>query len=184
MIFEETRLPGAHVIRLERKTDERGFFARAWCQREFEARGLVTELVQANISASRRKGMLRGMHYQVPPAAEVKLVRFTRGAIYDVILDLRPRSPTCGQWIGVELTADNYTMLYVPRGFAHGFQALTDGAEVFYQVSAFYSPEHERGIRYDDRAFGIRWPEPMTVISEKDREWPDYTPDPALEPVG
>lgn len=183
MIFEETRLPGAHVIRMEKRGDERGFFARAWCRREFEEAGLSTELAQANVSRSRTKGTLRGMHYQVPPAAETKLVRCTRGAIHDVILDLRPESPTMGEWIGVELTAENHTMLYVPEGFAHGFLTLSDDAEVFYQVSAFYAPEHERGVRWDDPRFGIEWPAEPTVLSDKDRSWPDYTPEPALRSI-
>lgn len=180
MIFEETALPGAFIVQLDRKGDERGFFARAWCERELEEQGLASRIVQANVSLSRVKGTLRGLHYQVPPAAETKLVRCTRGAIYDVILDVRPDSPTWGRWVGVELSADNYTMLYVPEGFAHAFQTLTVDAEVFYQVSAFYSPEHERGVRYNDPQFGIEWPEEITVISEKDRNWPDHVKDSAL----
>jgi dTDP-4-dehydrorhamnose 3,5-epimerase len=179
VIFEKTRLPGAYVIRLEKHEDSRGFFARAWCSREFEDRNLITRAAQANISLSRYEGTLRGMHYQIPPAAETKIVRCTRGTIYDVILDLRPDSPTSGEWVGVELAADNYTMLYVPEGFAHGFQTLTDDAEVYYQVSEFYSPTHERGVRYNDPAFRIEWPRSVTCISEKDRKWPDYVAEPA-----
>lgn len=180
MDFEETALPGAFIVKLDRKGDDRGFFARAWCRRELEERGLVARIVQANVSLSRVKGTLRGLHYQIPPAAETKLVRCTRGAVYDVILDVRPDSPTWGRWVGVELTADNYTMLYVPEGFAHAFQTLTAEAEVFYQVSASYSPEHERGVRYDDPAFGVEWPEEITVISDKDQSWPDHVKDPVL----
>lgn len=183
MIFEPLRIPGACVIRPDKIGDDRGFFARVWCQREFEAQGLCIRVAQANISHSRRKGTLRGMHYQVPPATETKLVRCTRGAIYDVILDLRPGSPTRCEWVGVELTAEDRSMLYVPRGFAHGFQTLTDDAEVFYQVSEFYSPENERGLRYNDPSIGIEWPEEVTVISDKDRSWPDYSPDLALAEV-
>lgn len=183
MIFQETGLPGAYLIHLEKKGDERGFFARAWCRREFEEHGLVTDLAQANVSVSSRRGTLRGLHFQVPPAAEAKIVRCTRGAIQDVILDLRPTSPTKGRWLRVQLTAANRTTLYVPEGFAHGFQTLTDDAEVFYLVSHPYSPEHERGVRYDDPAFGIPWPRPVTEISPKDRAWPDYVEEPALRTI-
>jgi dTDP-4-dehydrorhamnose 3,5-epimerase len=176
MIFTETQLKGAVIIELERREDERGFFARAWCQKEFEANGLVSRLVQANVSFNKKKDTLRGMHYQVAPFEEVKLVRCSRGAIYDVIIDLRPHSPTYKQWLPVELTAENRKMLYVPAGFAHGFQTLEDGTEIFYQVSQFYSPRHERGVRWNDPAFGICWPETGTrVISAKDRNWPDYS---------
>jgi len=175
MIFKETRLKGAFIIELEQLKDERGFFARAWCQKEFEAHGLTPRLVQCNISFNKRRGTLRGMHYQAAPYEEAKLVRCTRGAVYDVIIDLRPDSPTYKQWIGVELTADNRRMLYVPEGFAHGYQTLTDNAEVFYQVSQFYSPESERGVRWNDPAFGIEWPEAdVRIISAKDQSWPDY----------
>ncbi len=175
MIFEETALPGACTIDIEKREDARGFFARGWCQREFADHGLASNLVQVNISCNKRAGTLRGMHWQTVPAAETKLVRCTRGAIYDVIVDLRPDSPTYRQWIGVELTAGNYRMLYVPEQFAHGFQTLEDDTEVTYQVSAFYTPEAERGARYNDPAFGITWPLPAEVISDKDRTWPDYT---------
>lgn len=180
MIFEETRLPGSYLIRLEKRRDDRGFFARSWCRREFEAQGLETKVAQASISVSREKGTLRGLHYQVPPAAEVKIVRCARGAIYDVILDLRQDSPAYGQWLGTELAADNYAMLYVPDGFAHGFQTLTDDVEVFYQMSRFHSPQHQRGVRYNDPLFGIEWPAEIEVISDRDRNWPDYQADAAL----
>jgi dTDP-4-dehydrorhamnose 3,5-epimerase len=184
MKFIETRLPGAWIVELEKHGDERGFFARAYCRDEFAEHGLMTEIVQANLSLSRRAGTLRGMHLQVPPAAEIKLVRCVRGAIHDVIVDLRPRSPTFGEWLGVELSAANRTMLYVPEGFAHGFLTLTDDAETFYQVSAPYTPECERGIRYDDPRIGIEWPGQPVEISEKDRSWPDFRPLPELEEMG
>lgn len=174
MIFTETRLPGAYVIEPQLLQDERGFFARSWCQREFEAHGLTSKVVQANLSYNRRKGTLRGMHYQLAPHEEAKLVRCTRGAILDVIVDVRPASSTAGQWIGVELTAENHRMLYVPEGFAHGFQTLADDTEVTYQVTEFYTPGAERGIRYDDSALAIEWPLEVTMISEKDRNWPAY----------
>ncbi|RMF91732.1 MAG: dTDP-4-dehydrorhamnose 3,5-epimerase [Nitrospinota bacterium] len=175
MIFTETRLPGAYIITLEKREDERGFFARTWCQQEFAAHGLNPRVVQCNLSFNKQKGTLRGMHYQIAPYAESKLVRCTRGAIYDVIIDLRPDSPTHRQWIGVRLCADDYTMLYVPEHFAHGFQTLEDSSEVTYQVSQFYTPTAERGVRYDDPAFGIEWPLAVQTISEKDKHWPDYT---------
>jgi dTDP-4-dehydrorhamnose 3,5-epimerase len=175
MIFSETRLPGAFIVDLEKRVDERGFFARGWCQHEFEEHGLVAHVAQTNISYSQRRGTLRGMHSQAEPYAEAKLVRCTRGAIYDVIIDLRPASPTHRQWVGVELTQPNYRMLYVPEGFAHGFITLEADTEVTYQVSQFYTPAAERGVRWDDPAFGIRWPVAVQVISDKDRSWPDYT---------
>lgn len=174
MIFTETDLPGAYVVDLEPYRDERGFFARAWCRNEFEEHGLVPRVVQANVSFNEHEGTLRGMHYQVAPHEETKLVRCTRGAIYDVIVDLRPDSPTYTHWIGVELTEHNYRMLYVPENFAHGFITLQPRTEVTYQVSQFYAPDAERGVRYDDPAFGIEWPVPVRVISEKDRTWPGY----------
>lgn len=172
MIFTETRLPGAHVIDPQLRHDERGFFGRVWCRHEFAAHGLNPVLVQANISYNRKRGTLRGLHYQVPPHAEAKLIRCTRGAILDVIVDLRPDSATAGEWIGVELTADTRRMLYVPEGFAHGFQTLEDDTEVTYQVSEFYTPGAERGVRYDDPGLGVTWPLEVTAISEKDRTWP------------
>lgn len=172
MIFTETSLPGAFLLDLEEKPDDRGFFARTFCQTEFEAHGLKPVVAQCNLSYNHRAGTLRGMHYQVPPATETKLIRCTRGAILDVIIDMRPESPTYLQHVAVELTADNRRALYVPDMFAHGYQALTDGAEVTYQVGEFYTPGHERGLRHDDPAFGIDWPLPVTVISEKDAGWP------------
>lgn len=175
MIFTKTGLGEACIIDLEKYEDQRGFFARAWCQREFEEHGLVPRVVQTNVSYNKYKGTLRGMHYQRAPYAETKLVRCTRGAIYDVIIDLRPDSPTYKQWLGVELTAANYRMLYVPEGFAHGFQTLMDEVEVIYQVSQFYTPEAEGGLRYNDPAFGIDWPLEVQVISDKDKNWPDYS---------
>lgn len=174
MIFTEARLPGVFVVDVERREDERGFFARSWCRREFEAHGLNAELVQCNISFNKASGTLRGMHYQAAPHEETKLVRCTMGAIYDVLVDLRPASPTYKGWIGVELTAANRTMLYVPPGVAHGFETLSDDSEIFYQMSAFYFPESARGVRWDDPAFSIRWPHPPRVISVKDQQYPDF----------
>lgn len=174
MIFHETELKGAFIIELEKYQDDRGFFARAWCQKEFGAFGLNMQMVQANVSFTVKKGTLRGLHFQLPPYEESKLVKCTRGAIYDVIIDLRTGSPTYKQWIGVELTAENYKMIYVPAGFAHGYQTLEDNTEVTYQVSQFYSPDFERGIRYNDPAFGIKWPIKVKVISNKDKKWPNY----------
>ncbi len=174
MIFKETALRGAYIIDLEKIRDERGFFARAWCRREFEAAGLTARIVQTNVSYSAKRGTLRGMHYQAPPHAEAKLIRCTRGAIYDVIVDLRADSPTYRQWIGVELAADDHRMLFVPENFAHGFLTLSDDVEVTYQVSEFYTPGAERGIRWNDPAIGIEWPMEPTVMSRKDMSWPDY----------
>ena len=174
MIFSETKLKGAFIIEIEKREDARGFFARSWCQNEFKTHGLTTEFVQANVSYNKKKGTMRGLHYQKSPYEESKLVRCTRGAIYDVIVDLRPNSPTYKDWIGVELTADNYKMLYVPEGFAHSFQTLMDNTEVTYQVSAFYNPASEGGLRWNDPAFGIKWPTKVEIISDKDRTWPDF----------
>lgn len=174
MIFQETELPGAYLIEPEKRGDERGFFARAWCAREMAEHGLAAELAQANLSRSAQAGTLRGMHFQRAPHAETKLVRCTRGSLYDVIVDLRPGSPTYRRWFGAELSADNGRMLYVPEGFAHGFQTLEDDTEAYYLVSEFYTPGAEGGVRYDDPAFAIRWPRPVTVISPKDESWPDY----------
>ena len=175
MLFTETGLAGAVVVDLEAHVDERGFFARSWCSREFEAHGLNPRVVQCNVSANAARGTLRGMHYQLAPHAEVKLVRCTRGAVYDVIIDLRETSPTYLRHVAVELTAENHRALYIPEGFAHGFLTLTDDSEVFYQMSAFYEPGAARGVRWDDRAFGISWPLPVTVISKRDRGYPDFT---------
>ncbi|MBD1872794.1 dTDP-4-dehydrorhamnose 3,5-epimerase [Nodosilinea sp. FACHB-131] len=174
MIFEATNLKDAFVIDLEIRSDDRGGFARTFCAKEFEEHGLKPMVAQCNMSFNYKKGTLRGMHYQLAPAAETKLVRCTRGAIYDVIIDIRPDSPTYMQHFGIELTADNRKALYVPELFAHGYQALTDDAEVIYQVGEFYSPGYEQGIRYDDPTFGIEWPIPVTVISEKDGQWPPF----------
>ena len=176
MKFVETELGGALIIRPEPARDSRGFFARVFCQREFESHGLNSHLVQCNISFNREKDTLRGMHYQVAPHREAKLIRCTGGAIFDVIVDLRSGSPTCRKWLGVELSAENRTMLYVPEGFAHGYLTLTDNAEVFYQVSEFYAPACERGLRWNDSAFGIRWPAQPRIISDKDAGHPDFVP--------
>jgi dTDP-4-dehydrorhamnose 3,5-epimerase len=174
MRFEETKLSGAYVVRIEEIGDDRGFFARGWCKREFEAMGLNANVVQANISYNRVKGTLRGLHYQMSPHAETKLVRCTKGAIYDVIVDLRPDSPTYRRWVGVELTAENRVMLFVPEDFAHGFQTLQDDTEVFYQVTEFYTSGAERGARYDDPVFGIEWPLPVSALSDKDSGWKPF----------
>jgi len=175
MIFTETKLKGVFTIEVEKLVDDRGFFARTWCMNDFEAHGLNPRFLQANLSHNNKKGTLRGMHYQVTPNQEVKVVRCTTGAIYDVVIDLRPDSPACGQWMGVELTPENYKMLYVPEGFAHGFQTLKDDTDVTYNVSQFYAPGSERGVRYDDTAFGIQWPLDVQVISEKDASWEWYS---------
>jgi dTDP-4-dehydrorhamnose 3,5-epimerase len=172
MIFTKTELQDAYIIDLDRKSDPRGFFARTFCAQEFEAHGLKPTVAQCNLSYNYKKGTLRGMHYQLPPAAETKLIRCISGAIYDVIIDMRPESPTYLQHIGVELSAENRRALYVPEMFAHGYQALTDGAEVVYQVGEFYTPGYERGLRYDDPFFNIQWPTEVTVISDKDKNWP------------
>ena len=175
MIFQETKLKGSFIIEPERLKDERGFFARTWCKREFETRGLNPELVQCNISFNKKRGTLRGMHYQEAPREEVRLVRCTMGAIYDVIIDLRPDSQTFKQWFYVELTAKNRKMFYIPEGFAHGFLTLEHNTEVFYQMSEFYAPECARGVRWNDPNFGILWPVKVKVISEKDVQYPDFT---------
>jgi dTDP-4-dehydrorhamnose 3,5-epimerase len=172
MIFTKTKLPGAFIIDLEEKPDQRGFFARTFCAQEFTDHGLKPMITQCNLSFNHIKGTLRGMHYQLLPAAETKLVRCTQGAIYDVIVDMRPEFPTYLSHIGVELTAENRRALYVPEMFAHGYQALTDGAEVMYQVGEFYTPGYECGLRYDDPLLEIFWPLAVTEISDKDRNWP------------
>ena len=172
MIFRETALPGAWVLTPERFEDERGFFARTYCRRDFEARGLDPEIAQCSVSYNHRRGTLRGLHFQIAPHEEVKLVRVTRGAVWDVIVDLRPDSPTFRQHVAVILSAEEGNQLYIPKGMAHGFQTLADDTEVFYQISAFYAPEAARGYRCDDPAFAIPWPEPVTVMSEKDRNLP------------
>lgn len=174
MILIETALKGAFIIELEKIEDERGFFARIWCQQEFATHGLNPRLVQCNISFNRRKGTLRGMHYQAKPYEEAKLIRCTRGAIYDVIIDLRLDSLTFKQWMAVELTTDNHRMLYVPEGCAHGFQTLEDCTEVFYQMSEFYAPAQARGVRWNDPAFSIQWPLVERIISEQDQSYRDF----------
>jgi len=174
MIFHESKLPGVFEIYIEPHTDERGFFARSWCQKEFAQHGLNPDLAQCNISVTSRKGTLRGMHFQVAPFAEAKLVRCTRGSIYDVVVDLRPHSPAFRDWIAVVLTAEKHNMLYVPENCGHGFMTLQDDVEVFYQMSEFYNPEAARGVRWDDPAFRIAWPERLEVISERDRTYPDF----------
>ncbi len=171
MIFKETKLKGAFIVEPERLEDERGFFARAFDESEFEKRGLKSRFVQCNISFNSKKGTLRGMHFQKAPYPEARLVRCTMGAIYDAIIDLRPESPTFKQWIGTELSAENRRMLYIPERFAHGFQSLTDTAEVFYQMSEFYHPECASGVRWNDPAFGIEWPPGEKILSDADKNW-------------
>lgn len=174
MLFTETELSGAYLIDLDRFEDERGFFARSFCQREFAARGLKIDVVQCNVSFNKAKRTLRGMHFQRSPKAEAKLVRCTRGAIHDVIIDLRPASATYCRWVALELTGENGRALYIPEGFAHGFQTLVDDTEVFYHMFEFYAPEHAGGVRWDDPLFGIDWPLSAPIISAKDRSYPDY----------
>jgi dTDP-4-dehydrorhamnose 3,5-epimerase len=176
MIFTKTPLEGAFLIDLEPIGDERGFFARSFCRREFEAHGLNPDLAQCNISLNLRRGTLRGMHWQVAPHQEAKLVRCTRGAIHDVIIDLRQDSPTFTAHFSADLTAVDRRMLYVPEGFAHGFLTLEDDTEVFYQMSEFFAPDAARGVRYDDPAFGIRWPREVLVVSDRDQSYPDWEP--------
>jgi dTDP-4-dehydrorhamnose 3,5-epimerase len=172
MKFSPTKMSGVWVVDLERHEDERGFFARSWCQREFAQHGLNPNLVQCNVSFNRKRGTLRGMHYQVAPHAEAKLVRCTRCAIFDVAVDLRPDSPTYRQWLSIELAAENGRALYIPEGFSHGFQTLADDSEVFYQMSEFFHPECARGLRWNDPAFGIIWPAPNPTISDRDQNLP------------
>jgi dTDP-4-dehydrorhamnose 3,5-epimerase len=174
MLFLETKLPGVIEIELQPHPDDRGFFARSWCHKEFEANGLNPRLVQCNISFNIRRGTLRGLHLQTPPYAEAKLVRCTRGAIYDVVLDLRPSSPTYKDWIAAVLTSANRHMLYIPEGCAHGFLTLEDETEVFYQMSEFYDAVSARGFRWNDPAFRITWPEKVEVISDRDGAYPDF----------
>ena len=174
MIFHETKLAGVFEICLDPRNDERGFFARTWCQNEFANHGLNPRLVQCNVSFNIKKGTLRGMHYQETPYPEAKLVRCTQGKIYDVALDLRPKSPTYKQWCGTVLSAENRRMLFVPEGCAHGFLTLADNTEVFYQMSEFYHPDLSRGVRFDDPAFQIAWPDKIEVISDRDRMHPEF----------
>lgn len=172
MIFTETELAGAYTVDIEPIGDERGFFARWYCRDEFEAHGLEPMGAQANLSSNPTTGTIRGLHLQRPPAAEAKLMRCTRGAIFDVIVDCRPGSPTRWEWFGVELTADNRTALYIPKGFAHGYQTLADDVDVHYLVSVPYAPGHEEGLRHDDPELGIDWPLPAASVSPKDQGWP------------
>ena len=176
MKFTPLSMAGAHLIDLEKRGDDRGFFARFFCEKEFAQHGLVTRFAQINNSLTSKKGTLRGMHYQLPPSAEVKVVRCIRGALFDIILDLRPHSATFGQWFGETLSAENRRMMYVPEGFAHGFLTLEPDTEALYLVSAPYAPEAERGIRYNDPKFGIQWPIAPVELSEKDKAWPDFDP--------
>jgi dTDP-4-dehydrorhamnose 3,5-epimerase len=176
MIFTESPIPGAFLIDLEKRGDERGFFARVFCEKEFAAHGLVTHYVQVNNSLSATRGTLRGMHYQLPPKAETKLVRCVRGALWDAIVDLRPGSPTFGKSFGTELSAENRRMLYVPKGFAHGFVTLSDATEALYFVDEFYGPEQERIARWNDPRYGIQWPIAPVVLSDKDRDARDFDP--------
>ena len=174
MIFTETHIVGAYLIDLERVEDSRGFFARIWCEKEFESHGIAPCVAQANLSYNHLRGTIRGLHYQLPPHGEAKLARCTSGAVYDVIVDMREDSSTYLAWFGVELSTANRRMLYAPAGCAHGYQTLCDNSEVVYQVSQFYMPGVERGIRWDDPIFGIRWPIPAQVVSAKDSSWPDH----------
>jgi dTDP-4-dehydrorhamnose 3,5-epimerase len=174
MIFTDTRLVGAFLITVERHKDERGFFGRSWCRQEFEQHGLNNNLVQCNISFNNRRGTLRGMHYQTSPFQEAKLIRCTMGAIYDVIVDLRPQSKTFRHWLATILNAENRSAIYVPEGFAHGFQTLIDNTEVFYQMSEFYLPEAAKGVRWNDPTFGIEWPIEKPILSKKDKNYPDW----------
>jgi dTDP-4-dehydrorhamnose 3,5-epimerase len=174
MIFRETKLPGVFELHLDEKHDERGFFARTWCEQEFRDHGLNPRVVQCSISFNQKKGTLRGVHYQAAPHGEDKLIRCTHGGIYDVALDMRMGSPTFKEWIGRELTAANHHMLYVPKGCAHGFITLHDQTEVLYQMSEVHHPESARGLRWNDPAFGIAWPNRVEVISDRDRTYPDF----------
>lgn len=180
MIFHETKLKGAYIVELDKKEDDRGFFARAFCSKEFADHDMQPKVVQANMSYNKKKGTLRGMHYQVAPATEPKFIRCINGAIWDVIVDMRPESPTYLEHIGVELSASNRLAIYVPDMFAHGNQALTDDAELLYLVGEYYTPGYERGVRYNDPVLGIEWPLPVSVITEKDANWPLL---PAKQPV-
>jgi dTDP-4-dehydrorhamnose 3,5-epimerase len=174
VIFAETALKGAFTVDIEKRQDNRGFFARSWCQNEFREKGLNPRVLQCNISYNEKKGTFRGMHYQVPPHEEAKLVRCTRGSIYDVIVDLRHDSPTFGKHLGIELSEENRRMLYIPEKFAHGFVTLQDQTEVFYQMSEVYAPEYARGIRWNDPYFDILLPMEIAVISDRDRTYPDF----------
>src|SRR5262245_60612405 len=172
MEFSETKLKGAFLISLKKIQDQRGFFARTWCSEEFGKHGLNPNVAQVNVAFNHTKGTLRGMHFQHPPHQEAKLIRCTRGRIYDVIVDLRPDSPTRGQWHGAELDAENHQMRYAPEGFAHGYQTLADNTEMYYMTSCPYAPSAAAGVPHDDPAFGIKWPLPVSLISDADRKWP------------
>jgi dTDP-4-dehydrorhamnose 3,5-epimerase len=174
MRFQKLDLAGAYLVQPERHEDERGYFARTWCRETFAREIGDVDFVQTSQSFNRRAGTLRGLHFQAAPFSESKLVRCIRGAIYDVIVDIRPQSPSCGQWQAVELTEENGASLFIPDGFAHGFQTLEDNAEVAYQISAYYRPEAARGIRWNDRTLNVRWPLPVSTMSVRDREWPDF----------
>lgn len=176
MKFHKTPLEGAYLIELERRGDDRGFFARVFCEKEFGAAGLETRFAQINTSLSGKAGTLRGLHYQLPPSAEVKIVRAIKGALWDCIVDLRAGSATYARWFGAELNDDNRLMMYVPRGFAHAILTLSDDVEAFYLVSEFYAPQSERGVRWNDPAIGVEWPREPVEISDKDRSWPDLDP--------
>ena len=171
MIFTETKLKGSFIIEIEKTEDERGFFARSWDKTSFERENLNSNLIQCNISFNKKKGTIRGMHYQASPYEETKIVRCTKGKIFDVIIDLREKSNTVNQWQGFELSADNHIMLYIPEGFAHGFQTLEDNTEIFYQMSQAHMPDYSRGVRYNDKRFQILWPLPNPIISRKDLGW-------------
>ena len=175
MKFVKTPLPGLVILEQERHEDARGYFARTWCKDELAAQGLVNEIAQSSVSFNARRGTLRGMHYQAPPFAEVKIVRCNRGALLDVAVDLRPDSPTFRRWFGVELTPDNGWALYLPRGFAHGFLTLANATEIHYEISAPFKPECARGFRFDDPFVGIAWPSAPTVIADRDRDYPSVT---------
>lgn len=174
LIFNETKLKGAFLIELEKFEDLRGFFARSWDKKEFEKKGLNSNVVQCSISYSKKKGALRGLHYQIAPYEETKLVRCTKGKIFDVIVDLRQDSNTFKKWMGFELSAESYKMVYIPEGFAHGFQTLDNDSEIFYQISQYYMPEYYRGVKWDDPAFNINWPLEISVISEKDSSYQPF----------
>ncbi len=176
MIFKRTGIQGVHLLELERIADERGFFARLWSQAEFAKHGIDSPFVQGNLSFNPRLGTLRGMHYQLPPQEETKIVRCTMGAIFDVAVDLRRDSPTFQQWVGAPLTAENREMLLIPPGCAHGYLTLTENTEVTYQMSAYYAPQHGAGVRWNDPAFGIQWPGDVMVIADRDRNYPDFKP--------
>ncbi len=184
MIFTELELAGAFVVDIEKRHDDRGFFGRAWCAQEFEAHGLKSAIRQINTSFSAHQGTMRGLHYQVDPYQETKFIRCTQGRIFDVIVDLRPESPTFKQWVGTELSAENYRMVYVPENFAHGFLTLEDNSEVYYPTTEFYTPNAERGIRFNDPTFAIEWPAEVSVFSDKDISHDDFDPNSFNSPLG